>query len=147
MHFLVIVKCFHVFLSCIVWVKTIKNYTYLNIKQLIKHENTKTLNYSKKVHYVYSPLDVLLFKKVVPSTILCCSHESCLKLVLLNMYNQDLKWLSQCILYSVMNKNIRDFCALNSRQGLFFVQLPNMYNSIVPYSDDDLSTDNKCREK
>jgi hypothetical protein len=30
----------------------------LNSKQLIKHENTETLNYGQKIHCVYSPYGV-----------------------------------------------------------------------------------------
>jgi hypothetical protein len=67
MHFLAIVKCFCVFLflffrvfvSCRVWAKNQKK-LFLNSKQLIKHENTKTLNYGQKVRSVYSPLVIII---------------------------------------------------------------------------------------
>ncbi len=54
--FLAAVKCFHVFVSCIV--KKTRKFSSLNSKQLIKHESTKTLNYDQKMHSVYSLLAI-----------------------------------------------------------------------------------------
>jgi hypothetical protein len=41
-------SCFHVYVSCGVWVKTRKTLSF-NCKQLVKHENAKTINYGQKV--------------------------------------------------------------------------------------------------
>jgi hypothetical protein len=56
MHFLAVIKCFHRFVSCEVWVKN-KTKFILNGKQLAKCENMKTLNYGQKIHSVKLPLD------------------------------------------------------------------------------------------
>jgi hypothetical protein len=49
----------------------------LNIKQLIKHENTKTLNYGQKVCSVYSPFLVSFFSfHLIWQKHACCWHEA-----------------------------------------------------------------------
>jgi hypothetical protein len=79
-------SCFHVFVSCIVWVMSKKKLS-LNSKQLIIHENTKTLNYGQKMHSVYSPLytvnmSLMLFKTYknpIPSREwLVLNHTNCI---------------------------------------------------------------------